>query len=118
MISVVCRWIAWTLLAAIVFATLSPIGLRPVSGAPANLERFAAFAALGGVFCLGYPKHRSRALLLLVAFAGAVEALQHMVPGRHGRIADASVKALGAATGVFLTGRLVTWLSDLFRRQL
>src|SRR5689334_14274394 len=108
MISIVCRWVAWPLLAAIVLVTLSPIGLRPETGAPAGLERFAAFAALGGVFCLAYPRHRLRALLLLVAFAGALVTLQHLVPGRHGRIIDASVKGLGAATGVFVAGRLVT----------
>jgi hypothetical protein len=38
--------------------TLSPIGWRPVTGGPANLERIVAFAALGAVFSIGYPKHR------------------------------------------------------------
>ena len=52
------------------FVTLSPIGWRPVTPAPVNLERFAAYAVLGGVFCLGYPKHRLPALLFLFALAG------------------------------------------------
>ena len=112
MISRVCRWLAWPLLAAVVFVTLAPIGLRPVTGAPANFERFAAYAVLSGVFCLGYPKHRISVLLSLVALAGALEALRHFVPTRHGRIADAAVKVLGAATGVF-----VTWCPNLFRRN-
>src|SRR4051794_6538367 len=115
MISIVCRWAAWLLLAAIVFVTLSPIGLRPDTGAPASLERFAAFVALGGAFCLGYPRHRVPILLFMVAVAGALEALQHLVPGRHGRITDAAVKDLGAAAGVLVAGQLVTWFPDRFR---
>ena len=82
------RCIAWLLLLALVLVTLSPIEWRPTSGTPAHFERFAAFAALGGVFCLGYPKHRFRVLLFVIVVAGALEALQDLVPGRHGRIAD------------------------------
>jgi VanZ like family len=114
MMSTVCRWVAWPLLTAVIFITLSPIGLRPATGAPASLERFAVFAGLGGVFCLGYPRHRFRALLLVVAFAVALEALQQLVPTRHGRISDAAIKALGAATGVFVAGRLAAWCPKLF----
>jgi VanZ family protein len=113
-ISSICRWIAWPLLAVVIFVTLSPIGLRPVTAAPADLERFAAFAALGGMFCFGYPRHRFIALLSLVALAGALEALQHLVPTRHGRISDAAVKALGVATGVFVAERLASWCPSLF----
>lgn len=115
MITVICRWVAWPLLAAVVFVTLSPIGLRPATAAPADLERLAAFGILGGMFCLGYPRHRLLVLLLLVAIAGALEALQYLVPTRHGRIHDAAVKALGAAIGVVLAGRLASWCPDLFR---
>src|SRR6266550_2316018 len=91
------------------------IGWRPVTGGPAGLERLAAFAALGGMFSLGYPKHRVLLLLFLVAIAGALEALQNLMPTRHGRIPDAAVKALGAAMGVFVAGRLATWCPNLFR---
>jgi len=117
MISRVCRWLAWPLLVAIIFVTVSPIGLRPVTPAPADLERFVAYAALGGVFCLGYPKHRLLALVSLVALAGALEALQHLVPTRHGRISDAAVKALGAATGILVAQRLATFCPSLFGRD-
>ena len=115
MIRVLCRWAAWPLLAVIVFVTLSPIGWRPVTGGPVGLERLAAFAALGGMFSLGYPKHRVLLLLFLVAIAGALEALQNLMPTRHGRIPDAAVKALGAAMGVVVAGRLAMWCPNLFR---
>lgn len=117
MISTLCRWIAWPLLAAVVFVTLSPIAWRPVTGAPAEIERFVAFAVLGAVFCAGYPKRRIVVLMLLVVIAGSLEALQQLVPTRHGLIYDAVLKALGAATGAFVAGRLVTWCPDLFRRD-
>jgi hypothetical protein len=89
--------------------------LAPVTGGPVDFERLAAFAALGGMFSLGYPKHRVLLLLFLVAIAGALEALQNLMPTRHGRIPDAAVKALGAAMGVFVAGRLATWCPNLFR---
>ena len=118
MIGRLCRWAAWLLLAVVVFVTLSPIGWRPVTPAPVNLERFAAYAVLGGVFCLAYPKHRLPALLLLFALAGVLEALQHLVPTRHGRIADAVVKASGAAAGVFVAERLAAWFPNLFGQDI
>jgi len=116
-IRVICRWVAWPLLAAIVFVTLSPIGWRPVTVAPADFERFAAFAVLGGIFCFAYPKHGLLILLLLVATAGGLEALQHLAPTRHGRIHDAAVKALGVTVGILLVGRLPMWRLGLFRRD-
>lgn len=117
MISTLCRWIAWPALAAVVVVTLSPIAWRPMTGAPAEIERFAAFAVLGAVFCAGYPKHRIVVLVLLVAFVGSLEALQLLVPSRHARIYDAIVKAAGAGTGVFVAGRLTMRCPGLFRRD-
>src|SRR5437764_14689018 len=105
MIRVLCRWAAWPLLAVIVFVTLSPIGWRPVTGGSAGLERLAAFAALGGMFSLGYPKHRVLLLLFLVVIAGALESLQNLMPTRHSRIPHAAAKALGPGMGFFVAGR-------------
>ena len=117
MISFVLRWVAWLLVAVIAFVTLSPIGLRPLTGAAADLERFVAFAVLGGAFCLGYPKHRWLVVLLLIAIAGSLEVLQHFVPDRHARIHDGAIKALAAAVGVVTANRLIIWYPDFFRRD-
>jgi hypothetical protein len=96
------RPLAWLLLAALIFATLSPIGLRPVSGLPVGLERFGAFAALGFLFAYGYP-HRRWEVLALVTLAGAgLEALQLIEATRHGRLGDFLVKAAGGGFGVAL----------------
>jgi hypothetical protein len=94
------RWVAWLLVLAIAVSTLSPIGLRPVSGAPANLERFAAFAVIGTCFGLGYPKRRLAVVLMVIGIVGGLELAQHLVPGRHGRLPDGLVKASGALLGL------------------
>jgi VanZ family protein len=99
-LKVFCRWLAWLLVLAVAVFTISPIGFRPVTAAPVSLERFAAFAAMGTMFCLGYPKHRLHILVLLIGIVGLLEVAQNLVPGRHGRLPDGMVKASGALLGV------------------
>jgi VanZ family protein len=94
------RVAAWLLVAAIACVTLSPIQMRPITAAPADLERFIAYTALGGAFCLGYPRHRVSIILVVIAFAGLLEVGQHLVPGRHGRVHDAVLKVAGAFFGL------------------
>ena len=102
-IKVFFRWAAWLLVLAIAVFTLAPIGLRPTSGAPANLERFAAFTVIGVCFGLGYPKHRLAILLVVIGIVGTLEIAQHLVPSRHGRLPDSIVKAAGALFGLAAT---------------
>jgi VanZ family protein len=94
------RWLAWILVAVIAFSTLSPIGMRPVTAAPADMERFLAYAALGCAFCIGYPRHRVGIILIVIAATGLLELGQHLAPGRHGRFHDAVLKAAGAFFGL------------------
>ena len=103
------RGAAWLFLFAVTAFTLSPIQFRPVSGAPADVERFIAYALFSGMFCLAYPKRCPLILLTVVGIAGVLEVLQHLVPGRHGHGHDGVVKILGAIAGAFGTafiGRL------------
>jgi VanZ family protein len=93
------RWVASLLVLAIAAFTLSPIELRPVTGAPVSLERFAAFAVIGAAFSIGYPKYRLPILVLLLGLVGFLEAAQNYVPSRHGRLPDGLVKASGALFG-------------------
>ena len=88
----------WCLLAGLVFATLSPIGMRPVLG-PANLERAAAYGAFGLVAALAYPRRRLAVLLGVLIVAGVLEFGQGLTASRHGRLADFLVKAGGGAAG-------------------
>ncbi|WP_164105546.1 VanZ family protein, partial [Stenotrophomonas maltophilia] len=84
---------AWGLLAAVFVATVGPIQLRPITGHSVGLERFLALAVIGGLFGLAYPKRWPLVLALVLGSAAAFELMQHLSPGRHGRIADFAVKA-------------------------
>ncbi len=97
------------LLALIVFATLSPIGLRPHLG-DANLERALAYLLLGMALALSFPRHAIRTAFFLVGIAIVLEMLQLIDPGRHGRIEDMIVKAAAGVVGIAviaLAGRLL-----------
>lgn len=86
-------------LLAVAFATLCPPDLRPHL-ADANLERLGAYFVLGGLFAFAAGRRVIAATAAIVLLAVALEAAQRLVPGRHGQIADAAVKALGGDLGV------------------
>ena len=101
-IKVFSRWVAWLLVLAVAVFTLSPNELRPTTGAStlsANVERFAAFAVIGMLFSLGYPKHRFAVILLVIGIVASLEVAQNFVPSRHGRLLHGFVKAAGALFG-------------------
>ncbi|ETR76235.1 hypothetical protein X566_16850 [Afipia sp. P52-10] len=106
------RILAWTSLAMIAFATLSPIELRPESGMPPNIERFFAFAAIGLVFAAAYPRHFWLTLIIVLGAAFLLEILQIASPSRHGRLFDAVVKMSGGTLGLILG-----WLLQRFSLQ-
>ena len=103
--------VAWLALGFIVFATLSPLDARPSLTAP-HLEHFVAFALIGVAFAMAYP---NRVLLVFVIVVGAalgLEALQLMTPDRHGRAADALMKALGGISGICI-GQMASFMLRL-----
>ena len=93
---------AWALLAFITYATLSPIQARPTLLALAGIEHFAAFAALGGLFCLAYPKHTVLVCALVFGSAAMLEVAQLFTPDRHAHFADATQKLAGGAFGIII----------------
>jgi VanZ family protein len=93
------RWIAWLLVVGIALVTLCPISWRPISHAPADVERAFAFFLVGGAVFAAYPKRRLLSVLLVVGWAAALEAGQLLVPSRHARLHDFIVKALAAVIG-------------------
>ena len=103
--------LAWATLLAIAFATLSPIGLRPHVGDVSG-ERFLAFAVVGLLFGMAYPRHLVVVSLLVGGVAVGLEVLQHLTPDRHGRLPDALVKLAGALAG----SGLAYVLSGMMRR--
>jgi len=92
--------IAWLLLLFVALATVVPIGLRPMTTFPPNVERFFAFGLVGFAFALAYPRHLVAIVLLMVVVAVGLELLQLVVSSRHGRWQDVVVKLGGAGLGV------------------
>ena len=82
------RVLAWLLLAGLIFVTLSPINLRPVSPLPTQVERALAVMVVGFAFALAYPR---RVLFVAAVVLGAtvlLEVLQLVTPSRHGGLPD------------------------------
>lgn len=94
------RLLAWLAFAALVFATLSPIGLRPRGPWSVDVERSGAFLVAGLLFALAYPRHIWLAAGLVLMMVFGLEWLQHIRPDRHGQWHDAFVKAGGAVLGL------------------
>jgi xanthine/uracil permease len=86
MIQRISVFTGWLVLAFVVYATLSPVGARPVLALP-HLEHFAAFALMGLAFALAYPNRVLLVVALVVGTAAGLEALQLLTPDRHGRAA-------------------------------
>ena len=102
---------AWTLLAFIAYATISPIQARPTLFASPSFERLAAFTVLGALFCLVYPRHIVLVCLIVLDGAVLLEIMQLLTPDRHGRIHDAIIKTTGGALGV-VVGRAMLYFQQ------
>ncbi len=99
---------AWAFLAFIIYATISPIQDRPTLPASTGLEHTAAFAVLGLLFCLAYPRHIVLVCLIVLGGAVLLEFAQLLTPDRHGRIQDAIEKTAGGAAGI-VAGRTILY---------
>jgi len=97
---------AWLALALIIFSTLSPIGMRPHLGVSVHVERFGAFAALGCLFAVAYPRRWLAIFVCVAGLAMGLEFLQTLVSSRHARWSDLGVKLAGGGAGILLAGFL------------
>jgi len=109
------RPLAWLLLAAIIFVTVSPIELRPHTITTVDADRALAYVVVGFLFALAYPRQWKLVALLLIFGALAIEFLQYLSPTRHARLHDVVVKAAGAMLGI-LAGRTVYRRLQIRRR--
>jgi VanZ family protein len=100
MVSKLLTFAAWTCLVFIAYATLSPISDRPTLPTSVGFERLAAFAVLGVLFCLAYPRQFVLVCFVVLASALLLEFAQQLTPDRHGRIQDAVVKLAGGVLGI------------------
>jgi hypothetical protein len=110
-LSTALRALAWLLLAGLIFVTLSPINLRPISPLPTQIERAMALMVVGFVFALAYPRRLVLVAALVLGATAFLELLQLLTPSRHGGWSDVAVKLLGGSIG--LVGG---WLVNTLRR--
>ena len=109
-LGIVCQYlqrfsqiVAWLLIVAILMLSLGPPSTRPVTGAGNNLEHLLIFVAMGAAFGLGYPRRFLLLPVALLAFTGAIEVAQMMVPGRHARMSDFLTDAAATCVGIGLS---------------
>ena len=92
---------AWILLAFIAYATLSPLNERPEFATLfSHLDHYLAFAVVGGLFGLVYPRQTFLVCILVLGSAVFLELLQLLTPDRHARVIDAVRKIIGGAIGI------------------
>ncbi|MBR0800511.1 VanZ family protein [Bradyrhizobium jicamae] len=115
MIQKISRIAGWLAFAFIAFVTISPIDDRPSIAAP-QIEHFAAFALLGLLLVMGYPRRALAVVVMIAASAYALEALQLLTPDRHARLLDATVKAVGGLCGIGAGRILLPLLQDQIDR--
>ena len=103
------RVLAWLLLAGLIFVTLSPINLRPISPLPTQVERAAALMVVGFVFALAYPRRLWLVAFIVLGSTVLLEVLQLASPSRHGRLIDVAVKLVGGAAGLAAGALAARW---------
>lgn len=102
MVDSAIRISAWLLLVAIFVVTVGPIGLRPDSHLPLQIERFSAFLIVGTLFGMGYPRKLVLVMAIVVMSAASFELAQLLIPARHGTWAGFVAKATGGGLGALL----------------
>jgi VanZ like family len=105
---------AWVLLGFIAYATISPIEARPTLSSSPGFEHLAAFAVLGLLFCLAYPRYIVIVCVIVFGSAVLLELAQLITPGRHGRIMDAIEKMAGGGLGI-VAGRAILYFEQASR---
>lgn len=105
---------SWGCLIFIIYATLSSADARPelTSSEPALavfVERFGAYALLGSLFCLAYPRRIALVCLLVLGSAVLLEVFQLYIPDRDARIVDALEKLAGGVAGISAARAFLTF---------
>jgi VanZ family protein len=91
--------IALLALAAIAVVTVGPIGIRP-NVTDSAIEHVLAFALVGMLFGVAFPRQVVLMLVLVTAAAIGLEVLQFIEPTRHPRLVDLGLKIAGGVLGV------------------
>ena len=107
----ITRAVAWIIVISLIIFSLVPAPLRPVTGVSHNFEHFGSFLLVGIIWCLAYANRPLLWLGTMAMFAGGIELLQILVPGRHARFSDFAVDAVGGCAGILVTFLVARLLS-------
>ena len=84
----------------VVVLTLGPVGLRSMSPVDPIFDRALAYAVIGFLLIVSFPRHPWRVILGVLALIALLEAGQGFRADRHGRVPDVIEKAVGAGFGI------------------
>jgi len=94
------RIAAFAAIALVVVLTLGPVGLRSMSPINPLFDRALAYAVIGFLLIISFPRHPWRVVIGVLALIVALEAGQGFRPDRHGRVPDVIEKTVGAGIGI------------------
>src|SRR5215471_17814662 len=98
------RLLTWACVVLLAVLSLTPGDYRVRTGAPGNLEHFAAYLGTSLIASLGYSRslgYRGPAALLC-GYAGFLEVGQNWAPGRHADFIDFASSSAGVIAGMLL----------------
>ncbi|MEW6437546.1 MAG: hypothetical protein AB1508_10330 [Pseudomonadota bacterium] len=106
----------WLAILFIALLSLMPGGWRPYSGESILTERFIAYFLAALILAIRFPRPAAGIEIAawLSIFAGTLEILQLLIPGRNGRYGDFVMSSLGALCGVAF-GLLATIIWEHWR---
>ena len=99
MIATTLRVGAWACVIALAVLSLLPADEMVRTSLGGHAEHAIAYTGTALLTGLGYPARVYRSVLLLVAYAGVLELLQHFSPGRHSAIEDWLASSIGIVAG-------------------
>jgi VanZ family protein len=97
--TLLARTLAFTAIAIVVALTLGPVGVRSMSPVDPGWDRALAYAVIGFLLILSFPRHRWRVIVGVLVMIVGLEAAQELLPDRHGRLVDVIEKSIGAGLG-------------------
>jgi hypothetical protein len=102
-------------IALVVALTLGPLGVRTMSPVNPLWDRALAYAVIGFLLILSFPRHPLRVVLAVLVMIVGLEAAQGLRPDRHGRVLDVIEKSVGAGFG-FAAAAGTLWMVRRHRR--
>jgi len=96
---VLARTAALAAISLVIALTLGPLGFRAMSPVNPLFDRALAYAVIGFLLILSFPRHPWRVVVGMLALIVALEAGQGFRPDRHGRVLDVIEKSVGAGIG-------------------